>query len=160
MRGPVRKCGRGRPFNTIVRHHLKMGAQSEPISEREGFENSYRVFRQTVEALALPPAETCEAYGGYNVAGELVLDVRAGQYLCESPVSTLTSEQKAAIAQLIRAVDSVPAEAVSFTDRRSESVANLEHPSWAPVRTQAATLLAILASATMANNAYFSANDA
>ena len=134
-----------------------MNSQLEPISEREGFENSYRVFRETLEAVAMPPIQACEAYGGYNVAGEFVLDLRAGQYLCESPASTLTLEQKAGVARLISTVNQVPREAASFTDRASESIANLEHPSWVPVREQAAALLNVLDSATQSNNAYFSA---
>jgi len=38
------------------------------VSEAEGWHISYQIFIFTLEALARPPREACEAMGSYNTA--------------------------------------------------------------------------------------------
>ena len=54
------------------------------VSEAEGWHISYQIFIFTLEALARPPREACEAMGSDNPAWELRDDGMAGRYLLAS----------------------------------------------------------------------------
>lgn len=114
------------------------------IPDEEAFEASFRVFLNAVEALSKSPVEACEQYGHYNVAWEIKDDVSAGLYLFNNPKCKLSAQQRGAVSGLVEALREVPDGVVVFTDVRSESLARMQHPSWAVARVQAANVLRLL----------------
>ena len=125
-----------------------------PISHEEEFGNAYRVFHQALEALAMEPAQTCEAYGHYNVAWEIVDDVSAGRYLFDNPSCPFSQQQRTVLAQIATALSNAPADVVRFTNIKQESLTQMSHAFWAPIRDQARAAVTLLGPIT-AQNARF-----
>ena len=147
----VRRASRGSapPLNCGVRRLVKAPIESQPLSEREAFENGYYYFVTAVEILSLPASAQCERMGNYNTAWELKDDVGAGSHLLRSPSSSRLSEaQRAAIVALLAAVAEVPANELPAGDSREANLAAMQHPAWMPLRPKAAALLELLAPAT------------
>ena len=127
-------------------------SNSNHITDEEAFEASFRVFRNAVEALSKNPSEACEQYGHYNVAWEIRDDITAGLYLFDDPGCELSAEQRAAISGLVEQLSQIPDSVVAFTDIRSESLARMQHPSWAAARAEAAGVLRLFESAGSRGN--------
>src|SRR5690242_12770189 len=124
-------------------------------TDLEAFHNSYHYYILSVEALAMEPEATCEKYGHYNVAAELVLECAAGgNYLLNNSACTFTKLQREAVASLAKHLESLPLEATRGTDIKSESLARMRHPAWVPIRAEARALLKALQSATEATVRY------
>jgi hypothetical protein len=75
------------------------------ITEQEFFEICLRNFLQWLELISMEPVELCNKWGNYNVAWELVTDLKAdGSYIVDCPSGYLELNQKAEI--------------INFLDRR------------------------------------------
>src|SRR5439155_23640835 len=99
--------------------------------------------------LVQDAATQCERMGNYNVAWELKADVSRGkQLLSYSSSSRLNAEQKQGIQDLVSALESVPTTELPAGGKTEDNLAAMNHPSWKPLRTQAAHLVALLAPAT------------
>jgi hypothetical protein len=122
---------------------------SEPLNDRESFENGYYYFVQALKALAAPLTEQRAIYGSANAgaAWELKHDVLAGTYLFNCESCSLSPLHHDRIQDLVKQMDSVPA------------TADLSHPSWAPLRVKASELLNLLEPVTCANASYFGTSE-
>ena len=123
---------------------------SPAISERESFENGYYYFVQAVDTLSLSADAQCERMAGcpYNVAWDLMHDLRAGDYLLRSPSSSrLSHAQRQATEALLAHLNSVPPE-LFVGEGRVRNLEVMSHPFWQPLRLRAAQLLRELESAT------------
>ena len=107
-----------------------------------------------VESLALEPEECCECQGHYNVAHELWYFIRSEQ-LPTNPPGLLSAEQSEAVEHLCRGVAAIPEEARRWTTIGAESLENMRHTAWVPVRAEAERLLTLLAPVTKAREAFF-----
>ncbi len=125
------------------------------IENEESFESDYRLFIFCLDALASSPLSACDKYGNYNVAYELQLDVSSGTYLSNHPSHRLSQEQILKIQELSTILLSLPDDAVVFSNTIEESIQNMEHPSWEPIRALAVKLLENLIPVTELNTAYF-----
>lgn len=76
-------------------------------SPEEAFQNAYRIFVFTLEALSLPPAEQCDLMGDFNTAWELKDDALRGHELIGT--GFFTEQQEAAVIEFLAAVDPIPA---------------------------------------------------
>jgi hypothetical protein len=124
------------------------------IRERDEFESGYYYFVRALAVLSKDAPAQCETMGNYNVAWELKDDVSRGAYLLNNPSSArLTPEQKRGILDLVAALESVPSNLPAGPDPEDNLVA-MTHPSWEPLRKQAALLLDVLALATEECNRY------
>jgi len=125
-----------------------------PITAEEAFYSSYGWFMGHVESLALEPEACCESQGHYNVAHELWYFIRSEQ-LPTNPPRLLSPEQRENVESLCRSVAAIPEEARRWTTVAPESLENMRHEAWKPVRAQAQCLLALLAPVTRAREAFF-----
>ena len=123
--------------------------ETEGISEKQAFENSYNYFIQALEVLAESAPVQCEMMGNYNVAWEVKDDASAGAYLFNCPSGRrLSEEQKHGILDLVEALERVPSTELPSGAAPEDNLAAMNHPSWEPLRKQATALLGLLAPAT------------
>ena len=125
---------------------------SAQVSEEESWHLAYGVFVFTLEALALPAQEACEAMGSYNTAWELKDDGMAGRYLLGR--GRFSPQQELAIQQLLDQLSAVPVNELPGGAGLAPNAAAMRHRSWEPVRASAAALLCILAPVTASSRAY------
>lgn len=129
----------------------------EEISEQELFELAYGTFIFCLKALASSPAKACEQYGHFNVARELRFDVSAGIYLSTMAANRLSTEQSQRICALDAALTALPDDATIPTNIIEESLRNMSHSSWVPVRAAAVELLELLRPVTEEKERYLQA---
>jgi hypothetical protein len=122
--------------------------------ETDSWENAYFHFVECLRAVASAPAEAAEAYGHFNVAGELWLEVREGPSLSGSQKHRLSPQHIRLIEDLATAVESLPDDACHYTENRHESLQQLEHSAWQTPRSLAAQLLVALEPVTVSNQVY------
>lgn len=125
-----------------------------PMTAEEAFYSSYGWFVGHVESLALEPEACCESQGHYNVAHELWHFIRS-ERLHANPPGLLSAEQREDVESLCRSVAAIPEEARRWTTVAQESLENMRHEAWKPVRAEAQRLLALLAPVTRAREVFF-----
>ncbi|GAB6197556.1 hypothetical protein [Lysobacter xanthus] len=125
---------------------------SPQVSEEESWHLAYSVFIFTVQALASPAQEACEAMGSYNTAWELKDDAMAGSYLLGH--GRLSPEQEMSVRHLLDKLSAVPVNDLPGGAGLAPNLTAMRHPSWEPVRAAAAALLAVLAPVTESSRAY------
>jgi hypothetical protein len=121
-----------------------MAEPESPITVEEAFYYSFDWFIRHVESLALEPQACCESQGHYNVAYELWYFIRSEQ-LPVGPHDFLTKEQREAVESLCRGVAALPEEARRRTTVAQESLENMSHIAWRPLREEAQRLVVLLA---------------
>ncbi len=114
----------------------------EAISEEEFFHYAYRSFINATETLTADPLTQCQWMGDYNVAWEVKHDVSAGQSLLGQ--GELTPEQEEEISNLVSALQTIPTEILDSGVGRESNLIAMSHPSWHPIRAQAASVLKVL----------------
>jgi hypothetical protein len=129
--------------------------------EQDDFENAFFYFVDALKTLALEADEQCEQMGNYNVPWELRHDVSEGAMaITQAPTSCLDVEQVSRVTELVSALNALPGGAIAppgtLTDNHAGSLMAMEHPSWGPIRRQAAGLIRDLEAAIQRNNKYFS----
>lgn len=137
------------------RSPLPLTLDMSTSDERNDFENAYYYFIEALRVLAASPEESCELLGHFNVAFETKFDAEVGPYLFNCSYCPLLSEQRAAIEELTKALQLIPADVLSFTKVPATSLEKMQHPCWQPLRRQATDLLNLLAPLTEQNQRYF-----
>jgi|SRR5690242_9722498 hypothetical protein len=127
----------------------------EAISSIDAFHNSFYHFVEALEILAKDAGAQCEAMGDYNVAWELYHDIGAGEYLASSPQGQLSAQEASAILTLMPLLKDVPASELPGGAGREQNLPAMQHPSWRPLRTQAASVLTFLGPAIARNKRFF-----
>jgi hypothetical protein len=122
--------------------------------ETDAWENSYFHFVESLRTLASPADEACIACRGFNVAGELWLELRYCQQLSHASKHRFSSEQVRLLGELASALDRLPDDACNYTEIAEQSLMQLEHQAWVKPRALAAQLLAALTPLTVSNRAY------
>lgn len=129
---------------------------TDEITLAESFEYSLQNFLQWLDVMTLEPIELCNAWGNYNVAWELVADLKTdGNAAISSPCSYLNPQQEQAIKSFLASLGNIP-NSVLFT--ATSIVANQEamsHPCWLPLKASASDLLKALEPAATGNKEYF-----
>jgi hypothetical protein len=123
--------------------------------DKDIYENCYFQFIEAVRVLAASPEEACEMLRGYNVAFETKYDVDAGPYLFNYAECPLSSQSRAAIAELVEALKSIPEDLQAFTDVPAISLDRMRNPLWIPLRKKANDLLELLKPMTDLNEQHF-----
>jgi hypothetical protein len=81
----------------------------------DDFENSYRVFKESLEVLAASPEESCNLLGHFNVAFETKLDLESGPYLFNYSSCPFSPVQRETVISLITHLNKIPSEVLAFT---------------------------------------------
>lgn len=125
-----------------------MTNESEPLPEREEFENAYYYFVKAIQVLSLPAEAQCQRMGDYNVAWELARDVLAGEQLLGLPSSRLTQEQRNAVSTLLVSLKAIPVNELPAGAGRRDNLIAMGHESWEPLRHIADEVSRLLEPAT------------
>ena len=125
----------------------------ETMDAEETYHHVFYYFVQALRILAMDPEPQCEAQGNYNVAFELKDEILSGRYLIGK--GRLNDLEERVIVALASDITGVPDSALTFANGHTPNVRNMMHPAWAPIRAQAASLLALLNTRIAENNAYF-----
>jgi hypothetical protein len=133
---------------------------STEMSDQEIFENTFFYFVKALRVLSLEAPLQCDEYNNYNAPWELCDDVVSGGIgALRLSARSLTWEQAGKIVDIVAGLRRMPDEAISLTHLSMTRPVGCEtamnHPAWAPLRVEAAELLAMLEPAIRANEAYF-----
>lgn len=130
---------------------------SDAISLEESFEYSLHNFLEWLQVMTLEPIDLCNAWGNYNVAWELVADLKNdGGSIVEMPCSYLTAEQKQDVLGFLDSLANIPDELLVSATSVAANQKSMSHPCWGPYRFAASVLLQKLESARVRNQRYFS----
>ncbi|WP_321863545.1 hypothetical protein [Burkholderia cenocepacia] len=124
------------------------------MSPEEEFANSYYYFAEALKILAADPDFQCDAMGNYNVAWELKYNVSAGLCMLTLPSRELTEQQRDGIAQIVAALDEIPASVLGGGTTAAINKRAMHHPCWIPLRARAAELLTLLSDVTSRNEEF------
>lgn len=131
---------------------------AEQASREETFELSLHSFLQWLGALAMGPKEACDMWGNYNVAWELIDDLKGhAKVILEHPDSYLTLPQRIEISRFLESLSAIPHNVLDSATSAEDNYAAMSHPCWQQYRKSAAHLMEILASAAKRNKEYFHA---
>jgi len=132
---------------------------TEEMDAEETFENLLFYFLMWVQVTTLPLVELCKKWGNYNVAWELLHDLRSnGEAIVASTCSHLTADQKKAVTEFLQKLNSVPESLLVSATSADANHKVMSHSWWVPLRSSAALLLKNLDSATTRNAEYFRRN--
>jgi len=124
---------------------------------QETFEQGLSHFIGFLEVMSMEPVEQCEVWGNYNVAWELVTDLKnEGHIISTFECSYLTEQKKSEVKSFIASLSSVPEALLIQAITATENQHVMSHPAWVPIRKNAAKLISILQSAVVKNKEYFS----
>jgi len=155
-RSPVLPSGR----QVVRTSSLGIGILYASQQEQEDFENTFFYFIDALKILSSGAQAQCEELDGYHVPWELRQDVyEGGKAIAHAPTSPLSIEQRARTLELVEALNRLPKEALSppdtLTDNHAGSLLAMNHPSWDPIRRQAAELLELIEPIIQQNRNYF-----
>jgi uncharacterized alpha-E superfamily protein len=126
------------------------------VIQQEAFEYSLRNFLEWLRIMTLAPAELCEVWGNYNVARELVSDLRTdGESVVSMPCSYLSAVQKQVVEDFLESLQQIPQSILVSTTSASANLEAMSNACWVPYRSFAAAILDQLHSAYIRNNDYF-----
>lgn len=133
---------------------------STEMSDQEVFENAFYYLVKALRVLSLEAPLQCDEYSNYNTPWELRDNVVGGGIgALRLSARSLTWEQAGKIVDIVARLRRMPDEAISVTHLSMTGPIGCEtamnHPAWAPLRVEAAELLAMLEPAIRANEAYF-----
>ena|ERR1700690_1442126 len=129
---------------------------ADTISQEESFEYSLHNLLRWLHVMTLQPVELCNAWGNYNVAWELVTDLKAdGCLAITSPASYLTEDQKQKVSAFLESLGTIPQSLLVSATSTTENQEAMSHPRWAPFRESAARLLQQLEPAAKRNRVFF-----
>lgn len=130
---------------------------SDAITFEESFEYSLHNFLQWLEIMTLQPAEACEKWGNYNVAWELVTDLKIdGGHILDMACSYLSEDQKLKVAGFLEELASIPQQVLVGATSVAANQEAMAHSCWVPFRVSAQELLQVLEPAALKNREYFS----
>jgi hypothetical protein len=130
---------------------------TETISDEEAFEYTLKNFLTSLQVLSMEPVELCNAWGNYNVAWEIVLDLRGdGEAIVAIGCSYLNDEEKRGVRQFVDRLDDIPESVLAAATSALANQQAMSHPCWTPLRAAATQLLEKLETAATRNRTYFS----
>jgi len=130
---------------------------SEAIEDDEVFEHSLYHFLQWLEILIMQPKEASEIWGNYNVAWEIVDDLKQdGNSIVSSISSYLTTQQKQEVLNFLLSLETIPQEILVSATTVESNIAAMSHSCWNEYRESAQKLLKVLDSSAARNREYFS----
>lgn len=110
--------------------------------------------------MTLGANELCASWGNYNVAWELVSDLKLDGYLVvNSEATTLTPRQRRQVQRFLDCLDKIPSSLLAGATTAAANVAAMSHPAWVPYKNNAAALLNELAQVAEQNRRYFDAGE-
>lgn len=124
------------------------------MDDEEVFHQAYISFIEELNALSQSPEIACELEGHYNVAYEFWYLV-PNQTLLQNTQGLLTDIQLQRLIILFNYIKQLPEEAYTWTDIAEESLLNMQHTEWEPVRKQAKELIKLLEPVTKLNHEYY-----
>ena len=126
------------------------------VTQQDAFEYSLRNFLEWLRIMTLPPADLCEVWGNYNVARELVSDLRTdGGAVVSTPGSYLSAVQKEVVADFLRSLEQIPRSILVSATSASANLEAMSNACWVPYRSFAGAVLDQLHSASVRNKEYF-----
>lgn len=130
---------------------------SDAVSIEESFEYSLHNFLEWLRVMTLEPIALCNAWGNYNVAWELVADLKNdGDSVVTMPCSYLSEKQRQDVRGFLDSLANIPKELLVSATSVSANQEAMSHPCWVPYRSAASSLLRSLESAAVRNQGYFS----
>lgn len=131
----------------------------ELITEQEAFEQALYNFLQWLDVMTMEPVELCNTWGNYNVAWELVSDLKAnGSSILNMPCGYLTEYQKQEVMNFLGSLENIPKSLLVSATSVAANQETMSHPCWAPYREAAAALLRVLDSAVRENRTYYNSD--
>jgi hypothetical protein len=131
-------------------------AMTQTIPDEEAFEYTLQNFLWSLQVMTMGAVELCDAWGNYNVAWELVSDLKGdGDAIATMPPSYLDDGQKKAVRQFIDRLGAIPKTLLVAATSQLANQEAMRHPYWVPLRTAASELLAELEPVAARNRAYF-----
>lgn len=128
----------------------------DTITDEEAFEYSFHNFLQWLHVMTLQPVEQCDAWDNYNVAWELVNDLKSdGNFAITSPASYLTEQQKQKVRAFLESLSTVPQSLLVSATSIDANQKAMSHPCWVPLRESAGALLNQLEPAAKRNRIFF-----
>ena len=122
---------------------------------QETFEQGLKLFIGFLEVMAMDPIEQCEVWGNYNVAWELVTDLKnEGHIISTFECSYLTEQQKHEVKNFINSLSCIPEVLLTQAITAIENQKAMSHPVWLPIREDAVKLIVNLQSAVVRNKEY------
>jgi hypothetical protein len=129
---------------------------AQAISDEEAFEYTLQSFLKAVDVMTMEPVALCNAWGNYNVAGELVFDLKGdGQAIVTMLCSYLDDGQKQNVRRFLDSLGDIPDALLAAATSPSANQQAMSHPCWVPLRRGASELLVNLEPAAARNRAYF-----
>ena len=129
---------------------------TDEITLEESFEYSLHNFLQWLDVMTLQPVELCNVWGNYNVAWELVSDLKSdGNAAISNPYSYLNAYQKEEIQRFLGSLANIPQSVLVGATSVSANQEAMSHPCWLPFKGSASALLKTLEPAATRNKAYF-----
>ncbi|MGA2187851.1 MAG: hypothetical protein ABSH33_04940 [Steroidobacteraceae bacterium] len=126
---------------------------SETMDDEEKYQHIFFYFIKALTTLAMDAESQCDAEGNFNVAQELKHEILSGRYVIGK--GKLNDSEETAIAAVTSAIETIPDLALMFAEGHAPNVRNMTHPAWTPIRAAASSLLTLLNSRIVENNAYF-----
>ena len=124
------------------------------MDDKEAFHQAYFAFIEELNALSQSPEIACELEDHYNVAYEFWYIVPNQIILLHNSQGLLTDIQVKRMKDLFKEIKQLPDDAYTWTEVAEESLLNMQHPAWEPIRKQAKELLTLLALVTKLNHKY------
>ena len=132
---------------------------AESITDKEAYEHCMFNLLQWLHVMTLQPVELCNAWGNYNVAWELVNDLKTdGNCTITMPCSSLTGGQKKMVEDFLDSLNKIPKALLVSATSVSANQEAMSHPCWLPYRESAAALLLELEAVASRNKEYFYPN--
>jgi hypothetical protein len=129
---------------------------AEIISVEESFEYSLLNFLKWLEIMTMEPIELCNAWGNYNVAWELVSDLKGdGNVIVTLPCSYLTDYQNQEVSSFLSSLGDIPEPLLVSATTTPANQEAMSHSCWMPYRESALELIETLESAAKRNKEYF-----
>src|ERR1700752_4394830 len=129
---------------------------TQTIPDHEAFEYKLQNFLRSLQVMTMGPVELCNAWGNYNVAWELVSDLKGdGDAIVTVASSYLDDDQKQGVRQFLDSLGAIPQALLVTATSQSANQEAMSHPCWVPFRTAATELLAKLQPVAARNRAYF-----
>jgi hypothetical protein len=126
------------------------------VTGEEAFQYHLHNFLQWVNTLTMEAKELCDAWGNYNVAWELVSDLKEdGSAVITMPCSYLDETQKQEVSAFIKSLDNIPKSLLISATSVAANQTAMSDPRWGPYRRAAVILAQILESAAARNKEYF-----
>lgn len=126
------------------------------LTAEESFEHQLRCLLQWLSVMTMEPIELCDTWGNYNVAWELVDDLKGdGAAVTSAHCSYLTKSQRQDVLNFLYSLTLIPEDILVGATTVAANIQAMSHPCWIPYKKSAAALILSLESAAERNRKYF-----